>query len=100
MLASVYKREENGSAIEIKERLAMANKEIKERSDSHNMVTTSRNSQEKFYTKSGEWKFGSIPIERIRTLDDLKDKAVKYERYQLRKESNNLPHMVKTPRTN
>ena len=81
-------------------RQAQADKEIKERADSYKMVTTAWNSQVKNFAKSDEEKFVSIPIDDIRTLDDLKDKTVTYERNQLREASNNLPHKIKTPRTN
>ena len=44
--------------------------------------------------------FVSSPIDDIRIMDNLKDEAVNSERNQLREASNNLPHKVKTPRTN
>ena len=91
-MASVSNRE-NGRAIYIKKRLAQADKDIKERADSYNMVTTTWNSQVKVFAKSDEEKFVSIPIDDIRTLDDLKDKAGTYESNQLREASSNHPSL-------
>ena len=67
--------------IVLKERLPAHQKAIKEKAESEGLITTTYNCNVKVFTKTNEGHFRSIPINSLKAVEDIKDRAVKKQRY-------------------
>ena len=77
----------NGKPIVLKERLPAHQKAIKEKAESEGLITTTYNCNVKVFTKTNEGHFRSIPINSLKAVEDIKDRAVKKQRYSKSTES-------------
>ena len=71
----------NGKPIVLKERLPVHQKAIKEKAEREGLITTTYNCNVKVFTKTTEGHSRSIPINSLKAAGDIKDRAVKKQRY-------------------
>ena len=71
----------NGKLIVLKERLP-----IREKAESKDLITTTYNCNVEVFTKTNEGHFRSIPLNSLRAVEGIKDRAVK-KRYSKSSES-------------
>ena len=78
----------NGSPIFIKERLPKVQKELKDHADELDLITTTNNCNVKVFTKNADGIFKSVEVKSKRSIDDIKEVALK----------KNKPMPQKTPK--
>lgn len=77
----------NGKPIVLKERLPAHQKAIKEKAESEGLITSTFNCNVKVFTKTNEGHFRSIPVNSLKAVEDIKNKAVKKQRFSKSSES-------------
>ena len=71
----------NGKPMVLKERMPAHQKAIKEKAESERLITTTYNCNVKVFTKTNESYFRSISLNLLRAVRDIKDRAVKKQRF-------------------